>query len=49
MDMPTTCQQCLDVVEFNDMVDVAKCGASIFLCEDCAEDMDEDYENSNSF
>jgi hypothetical protein len=38
MDMPTTCQLCLEVVEFNDMVDVSKCGASIFVCSDCAED-----------
>lgn len=44
MNMPTTCQQCLDVVEFDDMIDVSQAGASIFLCEYCTEDLDEEYQ-----
>lgn len=38
MDMPTTCPTCLDVVEFEDMIDIALGGAAEFVCEDCAED-----------
>ena len=41
--MPTTCPECLEVVEFNDMVNVAECGAAVFLCEYCADDQDEEY------
>ena len=41
MDMPTTCQDCLEVVEFDDMIDVAKAGASVFVCSDCADDYEE--------
>jgi len=42
MDMPTTCPECLDVVEFSDMIDISKFGASNFVCSDCAEEYEED-------
>ena len=45
MDMPTTCPECLDVVEFDDMINIAKDGGNIFVCPDCAyEYMDDDDE-----
>jgi len=37
MDMPTPCEDCLEVVEFDDMVDVAADGSAIFVCQDCAD------------
>ena len=45
MDTPTVCQECLDVVGFDDMVDIAKAGASMFVCANCAEDYEENCED----
>ena len=37
MNAPTICPDCLEIVDFEDMVDVAECGAAIFICPDCAD------------
>lgn len=39
--MPTPCDDCNEVVDFQDMVNVAKAGAGYFVCRECATEYEE--------